>query len=119
MIESLELIIVFHAIGDFFFKYQLFQYIDKASIIVLFFGVLYNILPLQKFNEWLFPIDGDDETTTYQEARIDFDTDYDRENPITKHSALKEWLKQKKTNNNINNDENKSNKSRDLSVNGE
>jgi len=92
MIEFLELIIIFHAFGDFFFKYQLFQYVDKSSIIVLFFGVLYNLLPLQKFNEWLFPMKSEDEETDYNTAKLDFDTDYDRENPVTKHSALKEWL---------------------------
>jgi hypothetical protein len=28
---------------------------------------------------------------SYEIGKLDFDTDYDRENPITKHHAIREW----------------------------
>lgn len=31
------------------------------------------------------------EETKYSDAVLDFDTDYDRENPVTKKKALKQW----------------------------
>jgi hypothetical protein len=31
--------------------------------------------------------------TSYEDAHKDFDTDYDRENPVTRKAALKEWRK--------------------------
>jgi hypothetical protein len=39
-----------------------------------------------------------DETTEYDEAELAFDTDYDRENPVTKHGAKRrlKLLKAKK-----------------------
>lgn len=38
----------------------------------------------------LFPMKQKSETVPYTEAEQDFDTDYDRENPVTKKEALME-----------------------------
>ena len=42
-----------------------------------------------------------DESTTYEEARLQFKTDYVRENPILKHEALVEFKKNTENQKNI------------------
>jgi len=46
MIDLLELIIVFHAFGDFMFKKALFGFIERNDLLILLAAVIYNISPL-------------------------------------------------------------------------
>lgn len=46
------------------------------------------VLPMQKINELIFPISSEDDSKKYSEVVHTFDTDYDRENPITKKKAI-------------------------------
>ena len=49
---------------------------------------------MDEITDYLFKIHNEDESTTYEEARLQFKTDYDRENPILKHEALVEFKKE-------------------------
>ena len=49
---------------------------------------------MDDITDYLFKIHNVDESTTYEEARLQFKTDYDRENPILKHEALVEFKKE-------------------------
>ena len=44
-----------------------------------------------QISETLFPLKPKAETVQYWEASEDFDTDYDRENPVTRKEAMAEW----------------------------
>ena len=46
---------------------------------------------MDDITDYLFKIHNVDESTTYEEARLQFKTDYDRQNPILKHEALVEF----------------------------
>lgn len=46
---------------------------------------------MQKINVWLFPLQTDSEQEVYKFAELEFDEDYDRENPITQAIAILEW----------------------------
>ena len=39
---------------------------------------------MESFNKSLFPIPEENEVLEYSDAELSFDTDYDRENPVTK-----------------------------------
>lgn len=54
MIELLELVVMLHSFGNFFFKLKLFKFYEHSSIILLVIGGLYNLLPMQSINEFLF-----------------------------------------------------------------
>ncbi len=94
MIEMLEMCIIFYAVGNITFQYQLFHVISYPGIVQLVLGIIYMVLPLQEINEYLFSIDNEDENEKYDVAKFQFNTDYDRENPVLKTAALKEWNKE-------------------------
>ena len=56
---------------------------------------MYNILPMEDISSVLFPLEQKDEIQTYYEAEEYFNTDYDRENPVTRMEALHEMGKKK------------------------
>ena len=43
---------------------------------------------MQDFVEWIFDLGIVEEITPYEEGELEFDTDYDRENIITKEEAI-------------------------------
>lgn len=92
MIEMLEMIIIYYAIGNATFSLQLFHNLKWQEIVLLICGLVYAFLPMQDFNEMIFEIKDEDEKITYSQALHKFQTTYDRENPITKHEALHEHL---------------------------
>ncbi|KAL4444843.1 hypothetical protein ABPG74_016051 [Tetrahymena malaccensis] len=89
MIELVELSIIFHTFGEVFFKWFMSYYIDVGNFF-LFIAVcvVVIIVPMDKINEFLFPLGDSDEEKTYKEVHLDFDTDYDRENPVTRKESL-------------------------------
>ena len=88
MIEYLELSLIFFAVGNMTFNYHLFGKMDWQEITILVIAVIYSILPMQEINEKLFPLEEQDEEVTYDIANGEFDTDYDRENPVYKKHAM-------------------------------
>ena len=91
MIDLLDICIIFFAMGNLTFQYQLFGSIDKLSIIQLFLSCIYAILPMQDINEMLFEIVNSDEEVPFEVAQFEFRTNYDRENPITRKHAVRDW----------------------------
>ncbi len=75
---------------------MLFGTVYSENIIIIILGFLYIFLPMENFNQKLFPIPEENEILEYSEAEISFDTDYDRENPVTKQAAMVNWLKKRK-----------------------
>lgn len=63
---------------------MLFGTVYAENIIITIIGFLYVFLPMENFNKKLFPIPEENEVLEYSEAEISFDTDYDRENPVTR-----------------------------------
>jgi len=94
MIELLEMCIIWFAIGNITFQWQLFHIVSYTGIAYMALGLIYILSPMQEINEWLFVIDNEDENEKYDIAKYQFNTDYDRENPVLKHEALKEWNKE-------------------------
>lgn len=72
-------------------SYAFFKTFHGSDIILLIFSSIYFILPTDYLSLYLFPIKENIEKTRYDEVCKDFDTDYDRENPITKREAIKEF----------------------------
>lgn len=93
MIEMLEMSIIYYAIGNATFSLQLFHKLKWQEIVLLIIGVIYAALPMQEFNEYLFKMNDYSESKSYNEAKHLFFTNYDKENPITKHEALHEAMK--------------------------
>jgi len=91
MVESLELIIPIYGLGNYLFAVNLFHQVDWCSITIFVIGIVYIILPMKKINEFLFEVGSEDEVVVYGDAEADFETDYDRENPITKHHSMERW----------------------------
>lgn len=44
MIDLLDFIVIWHAIGDFYFKYKMQGYVERIDIILLCCAALYNFL---------------------------------------------------------------------------
>lgn len=63
---------------------MLFESISYYNIVITIIGFLYVLLPMESFNKALFPIPEENEVLEYSQAELSFDTDYDRENPVTK-----------------------------------
>ena len=63
---------------------MLFEEIYFYNIIIAAAGLLYVFLPIESFNKSLFTIPEENEILEYSEAELSFDTDYDRENPVTR-----------------------------------
>jgi len=55
--------------------------------------MIYMFLPLDSWTRKIFPdsYKENDESRDYETVLPEFETDYDRENPITRTFALKQW----------------------------
>ncbi|KAL4496207.1 hypothetical protein ABPG72_012944 [Tetrahymena utriculariae] len=96
MIENLELALPLYCLSNLIF----FVYISKSneydslSLFGIFIGVLHAILPMDLLNERIYPIESScSNTKSYEEMRLTFITDYDRENPIKRFAAIKKHYK--------------------------
>ncbi|EAR89312.2 kinase domain protein, putative (macronuclear) [Tetrahymena thermophila SB210] len=96
MIENLEYALPLYCLSNLIF----FVYISKSneydslSIFGIFIGVIHAILPMELLNERIYPIESScSNTKSYEEMRLTFITDYDRENPIKKLAAIKKHYK--------------------------
>ena len=85
MIELLETILLMSAFGRFIVDKLLLNLPTNRYMINIGVAVLYMVLPLEDITEYFFQVNENPEQTDYKDAEIDFDTDYDRENPVTKH----------------------------------
>ncbi|KAL4500435.1 hypothetical protein ABPG72_003386 [Tetrahymena utriculariae] len=88
MLELIEYNVFLHCMGNFIFRWILGQYIDYFSLGLFGLSVIFILLPLELINEWFFEIVSLQEIKPYKQIKDQFDTDYERENPITKHKAL-------------------------------
>ena len=62
-------------------------------IIALILSSITFIIPGCKINKWLFPIDDTSKNAiSFEEARVEFQNEYDRVNPVTAEKATKEWV---------------------------
>ncbi|CAD8069040.1 unnamed protein product [Paramecium sonneborni] len=91
MIEMLEYIIAWCAFGEMTMTYTFFKEVSKIDILLIVMAILYQQLPMEDISEYLFPVENNEEIKPYAEGSANFDTDYDRENPVTRHKALNEW----------------------------
>ena len=74
-------------------------------MVLLGVALLIVALPMEDINDWVFKIEGiiyiifkdTHEDVTYDKVKFSFDTNYDRENPVTRKEALAAWTKQKNT----------------------
>lgn len=90
MVELVEYSMVFHTFGEVFFKYFTAYYIDVGNAILFLCVIIVVVLvPMQRLNELIFPISSEDDTQKYSDVYLTFDTDYDRENPITKKESIR------------------------------
>jgi len=90
MTELLEFVCVIFAAANFIFYVILhgdqleFNFFTVVTIIGLLVGLLNAFLPMQAINEKYFPVKEDDPVEqAFDQAEVEFDTDYDRENPAT------------------------------------
>lgn len=106
MVEYLEWMAFMFALGNLMFIYTLkdsksdgvFDSTTNAWAWVTIGISLFHIyFPMEWLNRILFPITKErTETDAYEQARFDFTTDYDIENPITRKQALRDFLFQAK-----------------------
>lgn len=106
MVEYLEWMAFMFSLGNLMFIYTLkdsksdvvFNETTNAWAWVTIGISLFHIyFPMEWLNRILFPISKErTETDSYEQARFDFTTDYDIENPITRKLALREFLFQAK-----------------------
>ncbi|CAK64341.1 unnamed protein product (macronuclear) [Paramecium tetraurelia] len=91
MIEMLEYIIVWSAFGEMIMTYAFFKEISSIDVLLMVIAIIYASLPMEDISEYLFPVVNNEEIKPYDEGCLGFDTDYDRENPVTRHKAIEEW----------------------------
>jgi hypothetical protein len=88
MNDMLELCVLYMCLGDIVFRYLTQGSANWIDWVCLIIAVCYTPIPKARLNELLFPLFNEDESVPYDVAVLDFDTDYDRENPITRKAAL-------------------------------
>lgn len=101
MIEYLELSALAYSLGNLVFVFTLKNAEDQLVFLnsphfliwgAIAISAINLVLPMELVNKTLFPIKDDViEVDTYDKARVDFYTDYDIENPITRAQALEEF----------------------------
>jgi hypothetical protein len=65
MIENLEYILLFYAIGNLTFSYHLFSGVTWQTWLQLVLSIIYIYLPLQELNEKILPIKSSEVDTPY------------------------------------------------------
>ncbi|CAD8048026.1 unnamed protein product [Paramecium sonneborni] len=103
MIEMLEYIIVWSAFGEMIMTYAFFKEISLLDVTLMVIAIVYASLPMEDISERLFPVVNNEQSKPYDEGCQGFDTDYDRENPITRNKAIEEWNKRQQVLLNSNN----------------
>jgi len=104
MIEYLDWMVVAFSLGNIFFMANLVsadgEIIYKTeykaiTIVTLVIALIHILLPTGVINSRLLKVKSESvKTKTYHEARLNFYTDYDLENPLTRHQALDELIGQ-------------------------
>ncbi len=56
MIEMLELIIFFSAIGSMTMSFTFFGTFEKIDIALLIIALIYNLAPMEEISEYIFPV---------------------------------------------------------------
>ncbi|EGR27621.1 hypothetical protein IMG5_192990, partial [Ichthyophthirius multifiliis] len=88
MINLLEYCIVFHTV---LLIYILFNELNVLNIVFFVVSAVIVLLPMQKINDFIFPVKAENETLKYSDNILYFDTDYDRENPVLRQQALEQF----------------------------
>ncbi len=104
MLDYLDLMVVTFSLGNLFFGANLINsngfslYGTKHRIITLItlgIALLHILLPIKSITSKLSRVRNESvKTQTYNQARSYFYTDYDLENPLTRHQALDELIGQ-------------------------
>jgi hypothetical protein len=82
-----------YALGSLFFYMNLTGSVNALLLIGIIISLSNIFLPMEAVNECLFSVGEPHlETQTFEEAKLDFLTDYDIENPITRKKALKDLM---------------------------
>ncbi|CAD8158550.1 unnamed protein product [Paramecium pentaurelia] len=92
MTEMMEYLPIIYAAGYLIFNYQITgstSYWAIASILVSF---LSSVLPMQYFVESCFKQEEQDETTSYNEAKVNFSTTYSLQNPVNKYNKQEQII---------------------------
>lgn len=64
------------------------------AFIGVFIGVVHAFLPMAALNEKIFKIESKENYGTFSKIKLDFISDYDRENPVTETLAKEDNLKE-------------------------
>ncbi|CAD8188436.1 unnamed protein product [Paramecium octaurelia] len=91
MINMLEFVVLFNPLGNTAVSIFLNQKFDIYSAIGVIIGLSFQFLPIHRCIEAMFPVKNFEDPVSYTKAQIEFDTDYDRENPVTKEKAIAEY----------------------------
>ena len=91
MIEFLETILIMSGIGRYIVDKLLLDLPSNRYYFNIAIAVFYMIFPLEYMTERFFVDNDGNEERSYSEAQVDFDTDYDRENPVTKSESINKY----------------------------
>lgn len=96
MTEQIEYILpVFSASNVLFSYYMESSWTDEKTIISFIgfgLGLIHAFLPMERFNEYIFRLESQNNTETFNDLRLKFFTDYDRENPVSEKIAKENHL---------------------------
>jgi hypothetical protein len=56
MIELLEMSIIFSAAGGMTMSFSFYGYFSHFDIALLIIAIIYSVLPMEKLNDYIFPI---------------------------------------------------------------
>ena len=88
MTEMIEYFVPIFGASFVYFIYVLRGKIGVLEVLPLAIGLVHALLPMQELNECLFRIpDSKANEQRYSDAQKNFDTDYKRENPVTRRLA--------------------------------
>lgn len=101
-VEYLEYTPILLAIGDLFARFANTDSTDSIKLgpfhyVMLFFALMNMFLPMtsivKSFNRRFAPkVKREKNLPSYEEAQLEFFTDYDRTNPVTQRQAINEWV---------------------------
>ena len=100
-IEIMEFVPLFLAIGDVFFNLIFYNHSGQLAYVTVGISIFNFLFPMGWLNKVILPYEekkksrneSASNTTPYNEARIDFNEEYDRSNPMTQEKATEKWIR--------------------------
>ncbi|CAK77359.1 unnamed protein product (macronuclear) [Paramecium tetraurelia] len=93
MTEMMEYLPIIYAAGYLIFNYQITGSTSYWAIASILISFLSSVLPMQYFVESCFKQEEQDETTSYNEAKVNFSTTYSLQNPVNKYNKEEQVIK--------------------------